>query len=185
MSKFVAKFSDSQALYFSGLQRFDIGVPVPDDGYEYVMAQHEIIMQGFTRHSTNKPNDRSPRPAIVNREWGIKTLAQSTGDNVEIKDDWQWWYYNFWDYHSGEILPVGEKTGEYTEPRNNQSVIYTSYTPGSKLALYSGLIKDAKSNTDAGNPETGARDVVTRRNLNAKKNWQWLCRPTTGALLRV
>lgn len=47
------------------------------------------------------------------------------------------------------------------------------------------MIMDAKSHTDSASPETGGRDVVTGRNLSSRFQWAWLCRPCTGAILRV
>lgn len=164
--------------------RYDIGMPVPDDGYQYVMVNHEMPLFGETRHGGNKPNETDPRPAIVNASWGIKTLASANGDYYPITNEWQRWFYNFWDKHSGYILPTGKAEGTYINKRN-PNIIYTSYTLGSKLALYAGMIMDAKSHTDSMSPETGGRDVVTGRNLHSSRVWEWLCRPTTGALLRV
>ena len=165
-------------------KRLDVGFPVPNDGYQYVMIQHEMPLLGETRHVGNKPNEKDPRPAVVNTKWGIRTLASANGDYYPITDEWQRWFYNFWDWASGYRLPVGVKTGTYVNPRN-PNVIYTSYTAGSKLALYAGMIMDAKSHTDSVSPETGGRDVVTGRNLHSSRVWEWLCRPTTGAMLRV
>lgn len=160
--------------------RMDTGIPVPDDGV-YYMAQHEMPLFGETRHDGNKTKDAIP--AVVNNDWGIRTIARPTGDYYPISDKWQWWFYKFWDWASGYRLPVGEEIGTYTNPMN-PDVIYTRYTPGSKKALYAGMIMDAKSHTDSGSPETGRRDVVTGRNLQARDPWAWLCRPDTGALLR-
>ena len=162
--------------------RRDIGYPVPDDGYQYVMAQHEIALWNTTRHSYNNTYD--PIPAVVNRDWGIETLAVANGDYFPIQNPWQWWFYNFWDWASGHRLPVGKFEGTYVNPRN-PNIVYSKYTPGSNLALYAGMIMDAKSHSDSKSPETGGRDVVTGRNPTSPKPWDWLCRPTTGALLRV
>lgn len=164
--------------------RLDTGIPVPNDGYQYVMAEHEIVLFGETRHTENQPNQKAPRPAVVNAKWGIETLAKKTGDYTPIADHWQRWFKDFWNWASGNRLPLGEKVGTHVNP-NNPDITYTDYTPGSLLALYAGMIMDAKSHTDSASPETGARDVVTGRNLNAPKVWEWLCRPCTGALLRV
>lgn len=164
--------------------RFDVGHPVPDDGYSYVMAQHEMPLFGKTRHDSAQPNQTGPRPAVVNANWGIRTLAVGNGDYYPISNEWQRWFYKFWDWASGYRLPVGQKIGTYVNPMN-PNIIYTRYTAGSKLGLYAGMIMDAKSHTDSRSPETGGRDVVTGRNLESTKVWEWLCRPTTGALLRV
>ena len=166
------------------LIRRDIGFQVPIDGATYVMVQHEIIFLGTTRHNENKPNDNDPRPAVANAAWGVETLAKANGDYFPIQDAWQRWFFQFWDWASGYKLPVGEMVGTHVNPKN-PNIVYTDYTPGSKLNLYARMIMDAKSHTDSASPETGARDVVTGRNLSAKAPWAWLCRPTTGAILRV
>jgi hypothetical protein len=164
--------------------RLDTGIPVPLSG-DFVMANHEwFVYGGKTRHAFNQPNQTDPRPAVVNKDWGLITLAQANGDYYPISNEWQYWFYNFWDHHSGYLLPVGKKIGEYVNPMN-PGTVYTSYTPGSKLALYAGMIMDAKSHSDSAPPEKGSRDVVTGRNLTSSKPWQWLCRPCTGALLKV
>ena len=180
----IARIGDQQALYEYKFKRLDTGYPVPDDGYQYVMAQHEWILFGETRHGGNKPNETEPRPAVVNGRWGIRTLAQANGDNIIIVPEWQEWFYKFWDWASGYQLPKGEAIGTHVNPRN-PNIIYTDYTPGSKLGLYAGMIMDAKSHTDADSPETGCFDLPTQRNLFSARYWQWLCRPCTGALLRV
>lgn len=179
--KVVSQTVDSPNLEF---KRYDIGIPVPDDGYQYVMAQHEIILFGTTRHSENKPTDRDPRPAVVNTKWGIETLAKANGDYFGITDENQRWFMDFWDYFSWRKLPMGKLEGTYINPKN-PNITYSTYTKGSKLALYAGMIMDAKSHTDAKSPETGGRDIVTGRNLLSPMPWMWLCRPCTGALLRV
>lgn len=182
--KIIAKFGDRVVEYDRVFTRLDIGVAVPDDGYQYVMAQHEIILFGETRHGSNQPNNIDPRPAVVNGKWGIRTLAQANGDYYPIADIWQRWFYKFWDWASGFRLPKGQKIGTHINPKN-PNIIYTDYTLGSRLGLYAGMIMDAKSHTDSMSPETGGRDVVTGRNLTSPKPWEWLCRPCTGALLRV
>lgn len=184
----VVDFGDRQAEYkiksAPNVPNFDKGYQIPDDGFEYVMVQHEIILFGKTRHSENQPNQKDPRPAVVNTKWGLKTLAKANGDYVPIPDVWQQWFYSFWDMASGYTLPVGEKIGTHVNPKN-PNIVYTDYTKGSKLSLYAGMIMDAKSHSDSLSPETGGRDVVTGRNLSNQKPWEWLCRPCTGALLRV
>ena len=183
----IASFGDrkkAEYRFINEFVRLDAGIPVPNDGYQYVMAEHEIVLFGTTRHSENQTNQREPRPAVVNAKWGIETLAKRTGDYTPIADHWQKWFYAFWHWASGNRLPNGKQIGTHKNPRNPE-IIYTDYTPGSLLALYAGMIMDAKSHTDSASPETGARDVVTGRNLTAPKVWEWLCRPCTGALLRV
>lgn len=163
-------------------RRLDIGMPVPDDGGTYVMAQHEQPLFGITRHSYNGTYE--PIPAVVNKDWGIETEAKRNGDYYPLPDAWQRWFYEFWDWASGYRLPMGKFEGTHVNPRNPR-IVYSVYTPGSLLALYAGMIMDAKSHTDSASPETGGRDVVTGRNLDSRFQWAWLCRPCTGALLKV
>jgi len=163
-------------------KRLDIGIRVPDDGNRYVMVRHEWELFGTTRHAGSNRTD--PRPAVANAQWGIETLAKKNGDYYPIEDRWQRWFCSFWDWASGYLLPHGEWVGRHKE-KNNPDLVFDDYTPGSLLSLYAGMIRDAKSHTDSHSPETGARDVVTGRNINAKNPWAWLCRPTTGALLKV
>lgn len=180
----IAKVGNTTALYRRAFTRLDTGITVPNDGYRYFMAQHEYPLFGTTRHSENQTNQREPRPAVVNTKWGYYTEAKVNGDYVPLQDHWQRWYRDFWDKMSGEILPMGEKIGTYVNPMN-PNLIFTEYTPGSLLSLYAGMIKDAKSHSDSASPETGFRDVVTGRNLSNPRPYEWLCRPCTGALLRV
>lgn len=162
--------------------RRDLGMVVPSDAL-YYMVEHEIIKDGKTRHSYNDTTDTIP--AVANAgQWGTRTLAQANGDYYPIQDRWQRWFYDFWDWASGYKLPVGKFESNYRNPKNPE-VTYQRYTNGSKLELYNRMIMDAKSHTDSYSPEVGARDVVTGRNAGAEKPWEWLCRPTTGALLRI
>lgn len=178
----LASFGTAVVQYAPAFVRLDTGIPVPDG--DYVMARHEIEYLGTTRHSGAQTNKNDPRPAVVNASWGIETLATSNGDYAPIPNIWQRWFLEFWNHHTGYRLPLGQKVGTHTE-KDNPKLIFTDYTPGSLLDLYAGMIRDAKSHTDSASPETGARDVVTGRNLESRKPWAWLCRPTTGALLKV
>lgn len=166
-------------------KRLDLGMPVPDDGKQYFMIKHELPLLGYTRFQENKPNDRASRPAIVNANWGIKTQASFNGDYVETTPEWQEWLKQFWNHHSGNILPEGVKTGTYTLPKNSKDVIYWSYTSGSLMELYSLIIRDSGGWTDGnGNaPETGGKCVVQKRNMDARRYWKLLNRCTTGTIV--
>lgn len=188
MNTMIAKF-DSALVEYKRVNpdpyefiRLDIGRPIPDDGHRYFMARHEWEMWGKTRLPANGTRDAIP--AVVNANWGIRAYPP-TGDYYPISDDeWQWWFYNFWDHHSGYRLPEGEAIGTYKNPYN-PDITYTRYTPGSKKGLYAGMIMDGKSNSDSGSPETGRRDVVTRRNVTARDPWMWLMRPHSGAVMQL
>ncbi len=161
--------------------RMDVGRRIPDDGHRYFMAQHEIVLFGKTRLPENKTKDAIP--AVVNANWGIRAWPP-TGDYYPLSDKWQWWFYNFWDHHSGYRLPEGKAIGTYVNPKN-PDIVYTRYTPGSKKALYAGMMMDGKSHTDAGSPESGRRDVVCGRNISARDPIMWLCRPCSGAVMQL
>jgi hypothetical protein len=128
-----------------------------------------------------------PIPAVVNKGFGLLTKDPNgvVYDYVPLEDRWQWWMYEFCDWQTGRMFPKGEFVEFYTLPKNSIDVIYSRYTPGSLLSLYAERIKDAKSHSDSYSPETGGRDVVTRRNLFSPRPYEWLCRPTLGALLKV
>ncbi len=180
MSKVSASFGGQVVPYISEFKRLDIGIPVPDDGV-YWMIQHEMPLFGETRLAGNETKDAIP--AVANRDWGIETLAKANGDYYPISDIWQRWFYEFWDWASGNRLPAGVQIGEHRNPMNHD-IVYQDYTAGSLKSLYAGLIMDAKSHTDSYSPESGARDVVTGRNPTSPRPWEWLCRPCTGALLK-
>lgn len=166
-------------------RRKDINLRVPNDDSQYVMILHDSDVLGHPRQFESGQTARYPFPAVVNVKWGLVTsYAGKVYDYVPMHDLWQWWMLEFWNWASGYLLPMGEILGTYTKP-NNPRALYTRATPGSLLELYIGMIADAKSHTDSSPPELGARDVVTGRNLTAKKNWEWLCRPCTGQLGRV
>lgn len=171
---------------FSSWVRKDDNLRVPDDGNQYVQILDDTAVLGAPRQYTEDGLSASyPFPAVVNTKWGLITKHNDqVYDYVPVEDRWQRWMYEFWDWSSGYMLPTGEKVGIHVNPKN-PSIIYTDYTPGSLIALYAGMIMDAKSHTDSASPETGARDVVTGRNLSNPKPYEWLCRPTTGALLKV
>jgi len=159
---------------FSSWVRKDVDLRVPYDG-RYVQIRHDLITV-----------IGDPIPAVVNKGFGLLT-EDSNGtvyDYVPLEDRWQWWMYDFVDWGSGRMLPEGEFMEFYTLTKNSEDVIYSRYTPGSLKSLYAEKIKDAKSHSDSFSPEVGARDVVTGRNLSSRP-YEWLCRPTLGALLKV
>lgn len=171
----------------SSWKRKDENMRVPDDGQTYVQILDDTAVLGAPRQYTNEGGLTAsyPFPAVVNTNWGLITRHNGqVYDYVPVEDRWQRWMYEFWDWASGYMLPTGEKVGTHVNPRN-PSIIYTDYTPGSLMSVYAGMIMDAKSHTDSASPETGARDVVTGRNISSAKPYEWLCRPTTGAMLRV
>ena len=167
-------------------RRPDENLTVPDDGGRYVQILDDTTVLGAPRqYSDGVLIAPYPFPAVVNTKWGLITrYNDAVYDYVPLEDRWQRWLYGFWDWASGYRLGRGEKIGTHVNPKN-PGIVYTDYTPGSLLSLYAGMIMDAKSHTDSASPETGARDVVTGRNLENPKPYECLCRPTVGALLRV
>lgn len=167
--------------YTSSWIRKDENLVVPDDGGKYVQIRPKLT---FDAHDPPIPSGY-PIPAVVHKGVGLDTKYNGTEYNyVPLEDRWQWFLYGFLDWASGYILPRGQKIGTHVNPKN-PAIVYDDYTPGSLLSLYSQIIMDAKSHTDSASPETGARDVVTGRNMSNRKPYEWLCRPTCGALLRV
>jgi hypothetical protein len=176
----IADFDGQKVEYARKFERLDIGRTIPNDGHRYFMAQHEWVLWGKTRLPNN--GTKEAIPAIVNGNWGIKTAVQ--GDYSFLSDEWLWWFYDFWNHHSGYRLPVGEKVGTYVNPFN-PDITYTRYTPGSLKSLYAGMMMDGKAWTDSGSPESGRRDVVCGRNLDARDPVAWLCRPCSGAVMQL
>lgn len=159
-------------------RRKDANMYVPNDGYTYVSPLPDVYVLGAPRQANEAV------PAVVNASWGlIRSYNNKVYYYVTLEDRWQEWLYQFWDWASANILPRGEQVGTHINPMNPK-VVYTDYTPGSKLELYAGMIKDAKYATDASPVEWGARDVVTQRNIYGK-NYSFLCCPMVNAMLRA
>lgn len=159
--------------------RKDTNLRVPNDGQTYIQIKHDWEVLGHPRQFEDEQNVRYPFPAVVNKKWGLLTTYNGRAyDYLDIPDVWQWFFMDFWNWASGYLLPAGKIERFYSKPNN--SGVFAECTPGSLTWVYVNMIEKSRSHTDAAAPEVGARDVVTKRNLNAAYPWKWLARPTTG-----
>lgn len=173
----ILQYDDEEKTYRSP-RRKDADMYVPNDGYTYVSPLPDVYVLGAPRQS------RESAPAVVNKEWGlVRVYNGKTYDYVTLEDRWQDWLYQFWDWASANILERGRQVSTHINPMNPK-VVYTDYTPSSKLELYAGMVKDAKYATDAKPIEWGARDIVTQRNMGGS-NYSFLCCPMVGAALQA
>lgn len=167
--------------------RRDENLRVPMDG-KYIQALRDEFVLGDVRQKTQGTGVKYPFPAIVNKEWGWRVVTGSGAGKKEhiyyyMPDEWQWFLWNFFDWSSNYLLPKGEVESYYTNPKN--SGIFANATPGSLTWLYINMIEVSRAWTDASNVEGGARDVVTGRNITAKKPYEWLLRICTGHMMKV
>ena len=161
----------------------DEGLRVPSVG-RYVQILHDwVVYDGVTRQIA-QGNPLYPVPAVVNKNWGILTKYNDVVyDYVPMPDEWQWFLWDLFNWGSGYKLPIGRIESFYTKTTN--SGIWANTTKGSLTSVYVTMIEKSRSHSDSYPPEVGARDVVTRRNLLNPRNYEWLCRPTTGQLGKI
>lgn len=159
-------------------KRLDENLTVPNDGRRYVRLKHWMeLPKGCT--NTNA------YPEIIDKADGLLTHGPDGReyDYVALEDRWQWFLWNFWDWASQYRLPKGKIEYFYQRPGNFRTFAYA--TRGSLTYVYVDMVEAHRAFTEAGSPEAGSRDVVTGRNLTAKKGYEWLCRPTGGHVARV
>ena len=155
----------------------DVNLRVPDIGRKFVQMKHDFDVLGQPRSFGYK----YAFPAVVNKNWGLLTkYADQVYDYVEIPDVWAKFFWDFWNWASGYKLPVGKIESFYTKTTNTG--VFARATLGSLTQVYIDMIEKSRSHTDSYSPEVGARDIMTGRNLENKKRWQWLFRPTTGQM---
>ena len=156
-------------------KRLDENLRVPDVG-KFVQIKH---WDEFGRYNVN------PYPEMINASMGLllQDLNGRIYDYVEMPDSWQWFLWNFWDWASGYKLPRGKIESFYQRPGNFRTFAKT--TAGSLTYVYVDMVEAHRAFTEAASPEAGARDVVTKRNLNNPKPYEWLFFPTGGAMLKV
>lgn len=158
--------------------RLDQNLRVPTDGGRYVQVKH-------WNELPNGGDNVKAYPEIIDKSDGILTVDPNGRDYAyaELSDSWEWAMWYFWEWAGQKSLPKGRIESYYTRPGNTR--IFANTTPGSLTYVYVDMMEAHRAFTDAGSPEAGARDVVTQRNMTARKNIEWLCRPTGGALLKV
>lgn len=158
-------------------KRLDENLTVPNDGGRYVRLKHWDEL-GRGDNVDDYPEMITPGVGLLLRD--PNGVAY---DYVSLPDNWQWFLWNWWDYNSQYRLPRGRIEGFYTRPGNERTFART--TPGSLTNVYVDMVEAHRAFTEAGSPEGGFRDVVTGRNLEFKKNYQWLFNPTGGATVKV
>lgn len=164
--------------------RLDENLRVPDSG---LFAQLK-----FWNEFEGKGDNVNEFPQMFNDSMGLELRESQNGifnpqgkryTYVEMPDDWQWFMWEFWDWASQYRLPRGEITGYYKKPGNFRTFAHT--TPGSLTYVYVDMVEAHRAFTEAGSPEAGSRDVVTKRNMNNPRAYEWLCYPTGGAMVKV
>jgi hypothetical protein len=161
------------------LERKDINLKVPNNGKTHVQVLHDWDVTGQSRAHGNK----TAHPAIVNTAWGLITkYNDKVYDYVELPEKWQWIVWEFCKWSTGYQIPDGEITSFYTKTTN--SGLFAKTTPYSLTEYYVSIMEKSRAWTDSWSPEIGARDYVTKRNLQ-NRNLEFLMRHTTGALHEV
>lgn len=157
-------------------KRLDENLSVPNDGGKYVRLKHWDELG----HGDNI----KAFPEIIDAGDGLLTTDPSgrVYDYVIMPDKWQWFMWMFWDWASQYKLQRGKIEKFYQHPGNER--IFAETTPGSLTYVYVDMVEAHRAFTEAGSPEAGSKDVVTGRNPGAK-GYEWLFRPTGGAMCRV
>ena len=169
-----------------------ISTQVPPTQGEYVRLDENLIVPSTGKFvqlkhwdELDKGDNDDPFPEMFNPGCGLIT-KDPTGevyDYVSLPDEWQWFLWNFWKWASQNRLPDGRIEEFYKRPGNFRT--FARATPGSLTYVYVDMVEAHRAFTEAGSPEAGNRDVVTKRNMTAKKNYEWLYNPTGGAMVKV
>jgi hypothetical protein len=156
--------------------RLDENLKVPDVG-RFVRLKHWDEL--------GRGENVDPYPEIIDRSAGLLTTGPDgrVYDYVPLEDRWQWFLWKFWDWGSQYRLPTGRIEEFYKRPYNDRTFART--TPGSLTYVYVDMVEAHRAFTEAGSPEAGSRDIVTRRNLDNTRGYEWLLRPTGGAMCKV
>lgn len=155
--------------------RLDEKLIIPSDG-KFVQIKH----WGELGRGDNK----NEFPEIIDATHILtKDPTGKVYDYVAMPDAWQRFLWEFWKWASQGKLPEGKIESFYSRPDNFRT--FAKATPGSLTYVYVDMVEAHRAFTEAGSPEAGSRDVVTSRNLNNPKGYEWLFRPTGGAMLKV
>lgn len=169
-----------------------ISTQVPPTQGEYVRLDENLIVPStgkFVRlkhwDELGKDDNDDPFPEMIIPRYGLETVDPDgrVYDYVEMPIKWQWFLWDFWKWASQYRLPEGKIESFYKRPNNFRTFAKT--TPGSLTYVYVDMVEAHRAFTEAGSPEAGSRDNVTKRNLNAKKAYAWLFVPTGGAMVKV
>lgn len=179
LSKTIHTFSDGSVLssnLSSDYVRLDENLKVPLSG-NFVQLKHWDEL--------NKGDNKNSFPEMFTPECGLlaKDPDGRVYDYVEMPESWQWFLWDFWNWASQYKLPKGKIEEFYTRPNNFRT--FARATPGSQTYVYVDMVEAHRAFTEAGSPEAGSKDVVTGRNLSAKKSYEWLFNPTGGAMVKV
>jgi len=161
----------------SKYNRLDENLKVPLDG-KFIQLKHWDELVGGGDNKNEFPEMFIPSRGLLSKDPNGRFY-----DYVEMPESWQWFFWNFWDWASQGVLPKGKIESFYTRPNNER--VFAKTTPGSLTYVYVDMVEAHRAFTEAGSPEAGNKDVVTGRNLGAKKSYQWLFNPTCGAMLKV
>lgn len=181
----VKKYEEVLISDIKQFKRKDINLKVPSAG-KFVQIKHDWEV---TDPKTGKNYDSRAKgfkysfPAIVNKQWGLKTLYNGKEYTyVSLPEKWQWFLWELWDWSTDYLLPRGEITSYYTTKTNTGT--FANTTPKSLTYYYVNMVEKSRAFTDSWSPEVGGYDSVTERNVGAKP-YEWLMRTTTGNLCEV
>lgn len=164
--------------------RLDENLRVPTEG-RFVALKHWEDFEG-------KGDNKNEFPEMFNASMGLELRESKDGvfnpqgrvyTYVELEHQWQKFLWDVFEWSAQYRLPKGKITGYYSKPSNNRTFAHT--TPGSQTYVYVNMVEAHRAFTEAASPEAGARDVITGRNMNNPRDYEWLCFPTGGNMLKV
>lgn len=163
----------------------NLKVPTAEHG-QFVQILDDTAVLGAPRQIVDGMVEKFDFPAVVNRDWGLRTRYPGYDgrvyDYVTLPTDFVFLLYELTRWASSYRLPRGNIVGYY-EIHSGKHVMIDSVA--SAWWVWTELIVDGKSHTDGPNVEQWGRcDPVTGRNMG-KENFAWLMRPFTGAVMRV
>lgn len=166
--------------------RLDENLRVPTEG-RFVALKHWDQFEG-------KGDNKNEFPEMFNASMGLELresrdgVFNPEGDRytyVELEAHWQKFLWDVFEWSAQSRLPKGEITGYYKKPFPNDKRTFAHTTPGSQTYVYVNMVEAHRAFTEAASPEAGARDVMTKRNMNNPRDYEWLCFPTGGNMLKV
>lgn len=162
-------------------------VPPRSQGEFFQILSDQDVLGASRQIVDGAVEKRFDFPAVVNKAWGLhKRYPGFYGREYnyeELPDDWCQVYYEMLEWASSYKLPKGEIV-DYEIHNDGGKYAIVEPNPGSMTWVWTDIIVDGKSHTDAVNVEHGARDPITGRNPNADENFHWLTSPCILALCK-
>lgn len=174
-------------LHSDGLVK-DLPKKVPSSNVgKFVQLKDDTAVLGASRQIVNGMVEKFDFPAVVNKQFGLKTRYPGYNgteyDYVTLPTDYINLFYELIKWASSYKLEQGKIVGYKIHKDGGKHAIVQP--KASNWWVWSEIIVDGKSHTDGPNVEQWQRaDPITGRNLG-NPNFAWLMRPCVNALCKI